>query len=498
MPGSQTDWRLFVKANMSYAEEAADEKVTTPIKIAPADPHKAKDEKPAHEKRHHYSVKRYHTRTYQTLLTGSKVRHLKKKDGEPLWREDIQYDFLYYIFTDEHAVFTNRYNGTPGHTFATLYIDAMARSSKCSKVLADKLLGDRRMALNIAMVCLLVNIGRVNTTLNFFPEMKAQLRTYHPIPSLQAGGNSSDYKQLQDAPRLKSILKGACEDQPEPGTLEDMATNGDKPHTNPINLVFLMSTYSPKVRERFMTDPYDLFDLIMNKHLSSRSRGRVFLWLLWAYLETDLSKEQLQSNPFGMGEQEGTKVPAFETALENVDTPEEKEFGDQMRQLRLYYIDESGQQAKRKLSELPQASRSLRHRASVDYTETPDGAEDSASKSKTVKKLKSGADANNGHVDKSRVKRNRKSTKGGSRVSASYDPKFVQREWARIRAKGRILYDSETEGVPKNRKLSKNSEKTFEQHEYEMGIARAQRRSLRWLSKWKIPTKHDDLSVMIE
>ena len=48
--------------------------------------------------------------------------------------------------------------------------------------------------------------------------MRAQLRTYHSIPSLQAHQDPNAYKQLQDAPRLKSILKGATEDQ-EPHAL---------------------------------------------------------------------------------------------------------------------------------------------------------------------------------------------------------------------------------------------------------------------------------------
>lgn len=110
--------------------------------------------------------KRSHNRAYQTLHTGSKIKHLKKKDGEPLWRVDIQYDFLAYIFHNELEVFTHGYKKTKGHTFADIYIDAMARSSKTSKVLCEKLLGDRKAGLNMAMVCLLVNIGRMNTTLN--------------------------------------------------------------------------------------------------------------------------------------------------------------------------------------------------------------------------------------------------------------------------------------------------------------------------------------------
>jgi Ino eighty subunit 1 len=103
-----------------------------------------------------------------SIYSGNKVRHLKKDDGEPLWRKDIQYDFLKLIFENDNACFTNSYEpGTIGkQTFANLYIDAMARSSKTSKILRDKLLSEHEPAKNMAMVCLLVNLGRMNTTLN--------------------------------------------------------------------------------------------------------------------------------------------------------------------------------------------------------------------------------------------------------------------------------------------------------------------------------------------
>lgn len=103
-----------------------------------------------------------------SIYSGNKVRHLKKDDGEPLWRKDIQYDFLYYVFNNTERVFTNSYEPeTLGpQTFAELYIDAMARSSKTSKILRDKLLSEHEPAKNMAMVCLLVNLGRMNTTLN--------------------------------------------------------------------------------------------------------------------------------------------------------------------------------------------------------------------------------------------------------------------------------------------------------------------------------------------
>ena len=74
------------------------------------------------------------------------------------------------------------------------------------------------------MLALLVNVGRVNTTMSckhlvvhisectdtyliVFPEMKTAIRTYHPIPALQrTTGN------LQDAPRIKHILKSSVLD----------------------------------------------------------------------------------------------------------------------------------------------------------------------------------------------------------------------------------------------------------------------------------------------
>lgn len=105
-------------------------------------------------------------KNYTNAFAGSKIKHLKKPDGVPLWRKDIQFQFLHLIFKDDKKVFTNSYDGTKDRTFADVYVDAMARSSKTSKILRDKLLSERKNALNMAMVCLLVNLGRMNTTLN--------------------------------------------------------------------------------------------------------------------------------------------------------------------------------------------------------------------------------------------------------------------------------------------------------------------------------------------
>lgn len=101
-----------------------------------------------------------------SVFSGNKIKHLKKEDGVPLWRKDIQYEFLRLVFDDEKPVFTRFSDKTGGHTFADIYIDAMAKSSKTSKILKEKLAQDHASAVSMAMVCLLVNVGRMNTTLN--------------------------------------------------------------------------------------------------------------------------------------------------------------------------------------------------------------------------------------------------------------------------------------------------------------------------------------------
>ncbi|KAM4056167.1 ino eighty subunit 1 [Hirsutella rhossiliensis] len=281
-----------------------------------------------------------------------KIRHLKKEDGEPLWREDIQYDFLRAVFDNEQKVFTNTYDpdGIGMQTFADLYIDTMSRSSKTSKVLRDKLLSDREAAKGMAMVCLLVNVGRMNTTLNFFPEMRAQLRTYHAIPSLQAHQDPHAYKQLQDAPRLKSILKGGAEDREEPNSLDKIKKMDNPPRTNPVNLIFVMCSGAQKIAELHFPLNHEFHDLIMKTNYSSESRAKAFLWLMWFYLESDFTEEGCDENPFGPGVDYGLDVanqgvPELELLTdeqkiaENVDTPEETEFGREKQKTRAKILE---------------------------------------------------------------------------------------------------------------------------------------------------------------
>lgn len=81
-----------------------------------------------------------------------------------------------------------------------------------------------QFAISFCKVALLVNVGRINTTLAFYPSMKTALRTYHPIPSLQMDEVSR--RDMQDAPRIKGILKACFLDwelAQQPTCLKDIA-----------------------------------------------------------------------------------------------------------------------------------------------------------------------------------------------------------------------------------------------------------------------------------
>jgi hypothetical protein len=102
----------------------------------------------------------------RSIYVFAKTPQIKKRDGLPLLRGDIQFALLSYIFHDQREVFTSSYSANaPKMTFAELYIESMSRSSKCSRVVREKLMMDLDLAISVAMVSLLVNVGKMNTTL---------------------------------------------------------------------------------------------------------------------------------------------------------------------------------------------------------------------------------------------------------------------------------------------------------------------------------------------
>lgn len=320
--------------------------------------------------------------TFRSVSRGFK--HLKKADGEPFWRKDIQYSFLEALFNDTNAVFTNNFpfcevphaaNG-PKLTFAELYVRTLAESLKLSKVLRERLIKDREMGVAVSKVCLLVNAGRMNTTVNFVPDMRLALRTYHLIPSLQADPNGP-LKPLQDTPRLKTILKAVCDGHDHLQTLLDLLRTPPttKPNTSVIKLIFLMSTFFQNIPFHY-DDLYDhdlfleklrfikalpgpqnkFMEFFLNDEIRPENRARRFLWLMYTYLETSFTPAELAANPFNP-----RVIPPLEylsdaeLAACDVDPPYEVEYAVQMyhaRMLHLHGDDRGSAPRKRKEEEI--------------------------------------------------------------------------------------------------------------------------------------------------
>lgn len=99
---------------------------------------------------------------------------IKHVDGQPLSRRDLQYDVLHHIFTDTHQVFTDpTYGGTPARKvcFRDLYVNAIMHSPKSSKMSRDKMTDVPNFATDFAMLSMLANVGRVNTTMSCMSHM---------------------------------------------------------------------------------------------------------------------------------------------------------------------------------------------------------------------------------------------------------------------------------------------------------------------------------------
>ncbi|SCU78158.1 LAFA_0A05226g1_1 [Lachancea sp. 'fantastica'] len=298
------------------------------------------------------------------------LRHLKKADGEYFTRQEIQYEFLHELCSDKRPLFTNWYqdsfsiSATESQeslnvtddayvarkfikndklTFSEYYLLTIASSTKCSKILRDKLLFDRNVAFSTCALSLLVNTGRLNTTINFFLEMTSQLRTFHSIPCLQR--DTRDPKSLQDTPRLKSILKNLPKgngnlplaefyESPEPGKKLD---------ANPVNVIFHLCDNSALVNSRFLqryvvaADELTFFDILENTALDPRQRARIILWMLYVHLETDFTDEAIAESLklFGV-DGKFTLNPASDDV--DVDTPQEVEFGELQKAKRKEFL----------------------------------------------------------------------------------------------------------------------------------------------------------------
>lgn len=379
------------------------------------------------------------TNKKQRRVTARFNRSVKKKDGDYLTRKDVQYSFFKGLLSDKREVFSNiftkAYNNTlvpfrdlydeKGHvqvmnvtdkefdarrffthkklTFSQLYILCLATSNKSSKVLREKLLSDHNVAFSMCMLSLIVNVGRLNTTINFHPEMTSQVRIFHSIPSLQY--LSPDEKSLQDTPRLKCILKnlpiGNDPIDLEKLYKEKIDQNNDKldddppndrlPLYNVANMIFTICENPTFIKQLLFKTEYfcgDISDIINNnnnnktnnsinnedidiKHLSGssdmsiftfldttkytiKSRITVILWVLYVLLETKLDETSIIESLkiFGTKCEDG----AYRVVLnlntdgkdpddEDKDSEEEIKVGELLRERRAIFLN------KRKVNE---------------------------------------------------------------------------------------------------------------------------------------------------
>lgn len=115
-------------------------------------------------------------RTFGSLVITPRPLIIKGNDGEPLLRKTIQYDFLQALFEDQTQCFTDPSLPAPNNkvNFNTLYRKSLLNSNKMTGSQRVKMEQFPEFGLVMAQVCLLVNIGRINTTLAckfFFHEL---------------------------------------------------------------------------------------------------------------------------------------------------------------------------------------------------------------------------------------------------------------------------------------------------------------------------------------
>ncbi|CDF90905.1 ZYBA0S09-00386g1_1 [Zygosaccharomyces bailii CLIB 213] len=304
-------------------------------------------------------------------------RHLKKPDGEFFTRADLQFCFLQQLLADDRKLFTNIFKDVyaksivpvpppPGVTlnvtdaeydaktfvfddkltFSQLYVLALASSTKCSKVLRDKLLFDQQAAFSTCILGLLVNIGRLNTTINFYLEMTSQLRTFHSVPCLQL--RATDLKSLQDTPRLKSILKSL----PVGNETLDLSKMYETPGPsrkvrdplNVVNLLFTMcdnvTLVNLKLMHRFVEtggNPISLFNILDCPGYEPKDRCNVVLWLLYIHLETDMSETSVAAAVKHFTEEDRIPLTPTDTDYDE-DPPDEYQFGLEQRTKRKEFL----------------------------------------------------------------------------------------------------------------------------------------------------------------
>lgn len=105
--------------------------------------------------------------THRWNLAAAKSQFIiKRVDGEPLTRRIIQFDLLEEIFNNKTACFTDGSGpAAPKISFGDLYRKTLMNSSKMTGSQRAKMEHTPDFGTVMAQVCMLVNVGRINTTL---------------------------------------------------------------------------------------------------------------------------------------------------------------------------------------------------------------------------------------------------------------------------------------------------------------------------------------------
>ncbi|KIM33758.1 hypothetical protein M408DRAFT_325362 [Serendipita vermifera MAFF 305830] len=271
---------------------------------------------------------------------------IKGNDGEPLLRKTIQYDFLQALFEDPTQCFTEPSLPAPNNkvTFNALYRKALINSTKMTGSQRVKMEQFQDFGLVMAQVCLLTNVGRINTTLAFYPDMRTALRYYHSIPSLQRDDTTRQH--MYDAARMKTVLKGCIgNENPPVATPQDILNRqatGFSPACNPVAALFAFTAHSALITKDHFKD-CEFMDLFLPGPYPSQARARALLWLLYRYLEDAKGPNPFQ-DPAARSQKFAPPVPRIsmeEMELENIDTPEELDYGRRMLQYRIEFLNKT-------------------------------------------------------------------------------------------------------------------------------------------------------------
>ncbi|KAF7319978.1 hypothetical protein MKEN_00781700 [Mycena kentingensis (nom. inval.)] len=305
-----------------------------------------------------------------------KALPIKRGDAEPLTRVDVQYDLLKHIFDNTQAVFHSPTQKDKLVTFKQLYLDALYHSTKCSKVLKDKMVGG--IAATLALVHLRLDrvaLVRRRVRKDIALDQRREDK-YHPsflpgnedsaahlpscpvrdscfrkLASLCATARRSLQKSdgnYQDAPRIKNCLKAALLASEyrivPPSTPDEILAkrkSGQCPPTSVVNLIFVLSNHAGPYTNVHFDGTISFLDLFLPKPFHSQDRARAFLWLMFNYLE---DSETL--NPFDdayslANRGKAPKIQRLtpeEHALQNVDPPDEIEWGKTMTNTRNTFL----------------------------------------------------------------------------------------------------------------------------------------------------------------